>query len=93
LAKIGAVAVDKRLNNDDRDRFVPDFTTDPVRHFVYGEYPLVQVGDVYGYACGYTREYVNVQWQDEDDVRVAWFPAAQVQRVDQDVWHGRPLMF
>ncbi|MDB5243851.1 MAG: hypothetical protein JWP57_4477 [Spirosoma sp.] len=93
MTKVDLVALDKLLDDGGGDRFHPDFSKDPVTHLTYGRYPLVRVGEVYGYAVGYTREYMDVQRQDDDDVRIAWFPAADVQRVDEDDWHGRRLMF
>ncbi|WP_426007214.1 hypothetical protein ACPFL9_09230 [Paenarthrobacter sp. NyZ202] len=54
--------------------------------------PLVRVNEIYGRAIKYTRSYGLIEWVDDQRVyHVQWFPAGQVQRVDQESWRGRPL--
>lgn len=68
---------------------VPEYVKGPVTHYPYGEYPLVKVGDVYGYATAYTSTAVIVQWDDGERVHSEWFPASLVHRVSDDEWRGK----
>lgn len=76
----------------------PDLVPGSVSRFVYGtepqviaEVPLVDGGTlvVHGYAAHYNRDWVCVEWNDENIQHFScWVPATSVRRPDPGEWHG-----
>ena len=77
----------------------PDLVPGSVSRFVYGtepqviaEVPLIDGGtlEVHGYAVHYNRDWVCVDWNDENIQHFScWVPANHVRRPGHGEWHGR----
>ena len=77
----------------------PDMPPDSVRRFTYGtepkviaQVPLAGGGtvEVHGYAAHYNRDWVSVEWNDDNIKQfVCWVPAADVRRPTEGEWRGR----
>jgi hypothetical protein len=77
----------------------PELAAGSTERFTYGEeakviakVPLVGGGtlEIHGYATFYTREWVTVEWLDDNFRHFnCWTPAADVRRPDEGEWQGR----
>ena len=77
----------------------PEMAPGSVRRFTYGtephviaQVPLAGGGtvEVHGYAAHYSREWVSVEWNDDDIHQFScWVPAADVRRPGEGEWRGR----
>ncbi|MCG2622697.1 hypothetical protein LVY72_12365 [Arthrobacter sp. I2-34] len=74
-------------------RWHPDFDVEPVTRPSYNREPYVRVRmemeAVNGKAIAWTRNYVQVKWQDHDlSVEIRWVPASWVKRIsrDESIW-------